>query len=230
MTTTTPTLASALAAAQVEMRDPTRNKTASVPNRPTRHYAGLDDIFEAVRPVLARHGLAITQPIRYIDGRPFIVSTLLHGLSGQSVESSWELTSKGDPQTRGSEITYARRYTLEGLVGVAATEDDDGADASPPPPPKPPRAAPVPKPKPGENPDHHPTWAKVSAAFCAQLNEMGMDYKVVAAIAEELGEPRPSAAPPAKRDACLEFLRSDAGRARYAAKVPGWTPKAGGAA
>jgi hypothetical protein len=234
---TPPTLAGAMAAAQAEMKDPTRNKTANVPNRPVRHYAGLDDLLEAVRPVFARHGIAITQPVEYREGRPFLVSRLLHGPSAQSLESAWELTAKGSAQDRGSELTYARRYTLEGLVGAAATEDDDGAagsgvqqDTAPRK-----RATPAKKEEPapptvGESNGHHPSWTKAaSAAFCADLGRIGMDYKVVATLAEEMGEPRPSQADPSGRAACLRFCHSAEGRTAYAAKVPGWAPPVPGA-
>lgn len=119
----------ALAAAQAEVRDPTRSKSGQVRGRTDYTYAGLDDLLEAVRPVFARHGIAIAQPIVHRDGKPFIVSQLRHE-SGEVLESSWELRNGGTPQDRGSEITYARRYTLEGLTGVAATADDDGREAS----------------------------------------------------------------------------------------------------
>jgi hypothetical protein len=126
--TTTSPLSAALAAAQVELRDPERNKSGQVRGRADYRYAGLDDLLRAIRPVLARHGIAISQPIRLVDGGPVLVTQLRHG-SGEVLESVWPLAWTGGPQERGSEITYGRRYTLEALVGVAATEDDDADSA-----------------------------------------------------------------------------------------------------
>jgi hypothetical protein len=75
-----------------------------------------------------------------------------------------------------------------------------------------------------DEPKHHPTWERGRAPFCAELGRLGMQYEVVAELSEALGEPRPSAADPTKRAACLTWLRSAAGREAYAAKVPGWVP------
>lgn len=122
-------IAAALAAAQTELRDPPRNKEGQRRNGKQTKYAGLDDILSTARPVLASHGIAISQPVEVIDGTPTLVSRLLH-TSGETLQSVWILQSKGSPQERGSELTYARRYTLEGLIGVAATDDDDGQASS----------------------------------------------------------------------------------------------------
>lgn len=117
------TLASALANAQAELTDPLRTKVMAVPNRPSRMYAGLDDLFAAVRPVLARHGIAITQTTERA-GEEWVLATRLRGF-GETIESLWPFDFKGGPQDIGSRLTYFRRYSLEALVGVAATHDDD---------------------------------------------------------------------------------------------------------
>lgn len=124
-------LAAALAAAQAEIVDPPRNKKMSVPGRKERTYAGLDDILRTVRPVLAKHGLAITQGLQTVEGKVFLITQLRHS-GGEMIASSWEIAWKGSPQDRGSEVTYGRRYTLEALVGVAATDDDDAESISQP--------------------------------------------------------------------------------------------------
>lgn len=123
-------LAAALAAAQGELQDPERTKRGQVRGRGDYRYAGLDDLLRAIRPVLSRHEIALTQRQERREIDTYLVSELRHS-SGEVIESSWRLTCAGTPQERGSELTYARRYTLEGLVGVAPTEeDDDGAAAS----------------------------------------------------------------------------------------------------
>ncbi|KKK84204.1 hypothetical protein LCGC14_2785690, partial [marine sediment metagenome] len=61
----------------------------------------------------------------------FVLQTLLLHTSGESFESIYPLNPRDpkDPQQMGSVITYARRYTACGMLGIA-TEDDDGAKAS----------------------------------------------------------------------------------------------------
>jgi hypothetical protein len=140
-------LAAALAAAQAEIRDPERNKSGQVRGRSGYRYAGLDDLLRAIRPVLARHGLAVTQPIEVVEGQPCLVTQLRHA-SGEVVCSTWPLAWPNGAQERGSELTYARRYTLEGLVGVAATDDDDGEEAQ--------QAPPVHRPQPAQRRDTPP--------------------------------------------------------------------------
>lgn len=127
-------LAAALAAAQLELRDPERSRTVNVRGKEGRagysySYATLADLLAAVRPVLGRHGLAVTSRVVPQPEGQVCVVELLHA-GGEVLTSSWPLTWRGGPQDRGSELTYARRYLIEGLVGVAPTDgDDDGAAA-----------------------------------------------------------------------------------------------------
>ena len=102
-------------------------------------YADLADGLDAVRPVLARHGLAVLQAATTTEHGPTVVTTVLHS-SGQRCSAALSLKPmKGDPQAVGSAITYARRYSLFSILGLA-TEDDDGKAASQPaPPPRPER-------------------------------------------------------------------------------------------
>lgn len=139
-----PDLATALAAAQAEISDPARNKQAKIPGRTKYRYAGLDDLLQAIRPVLGRHGIAFVQAMEVREGGVVVLVTkLLHGPSDEEQVSEYLLSWTGKPQDKGSELTYARRYSLEALAGVAATMDDDGgsevvdaqAPAMPPPPP-----------------------------------------------------------------------------------------------
>ena len=143
-------LASALAAAQAELQDPRRNKAGQVRGRRDYTYAGLDDLLQAIRPVLGRHGLAFTQTIEIVEGLgPALRTTLMFG--SESVSGLYPLDFSGGPQDRGSELTYARRYSLEAIVGVAATADDDGAQASQQAPParrRSPESKPAPSPEP----------------------------------------------------------------------------------
>lgn len=119
----------ALAIAQGEF--PPIEKTRDNPFFKSK-YADLADVLTGCRPVLSKHGLALTQSIS-TDAQRVIVTTRLLHKSGQWFES--ELSMKPDKDTAqsvGSTATYARRYSLEAILGIAAGVDDDGNAASQP--------------------------------------------------------------------------------------------------
>lgn len=129
-TTTGPaTIAEALAAAQAELTDPVKD---SINPHFKSRYADLASILKAVRPVLARHGIAVTQTTGITDGGGVILITALMW-RGESIVGRYPVNPvKADPQGFGSAMTYARRYALQAIVGVAADDDDDGNAASAP--------------------------------------------------------------------------------------------------
>ena len=143
-------VATALAAAQGELTNIGKNKIN--PHLKSR-YADIGDGLEVVRPILSKHGLAIVQTTQMNpDGGFFLMTRIIHK-SGEWIEGAYPLPASGKSQDIGSAITYARRYTLFALVGVAAAdEDDDGTDAQsapiaakrPAPRPAPPAKAPEP--------------------------------------------------------------------------------------
>lgn len=100
-------------------------------------YATLDAIMEQVRPVLAKHGLAVMQGVTHpetVDGRVvgLAVETRLLHLSGEWIASTVTLpVEKATAQGAGSAISYGRRYGLSAMLGLTA-EDDDGNAASAP--------------------------------------------------------------------------------------------------
>jgi hypothetical protein len=114
-------LAAALAKAQGMMEN-------AVMNRINPHfkskYADLAAIFDAARKPLSANGLAIVQTI----GDSVLHTRLLH-TSGQWIASEHPLPMSGRPQEIGSALTYARRYSLSALIGIAADEDDDATGA-----------------------------------------------------------------------------------------------------
>lgn len=116
-------IAPALARAQAEMSNPSKTKTANA-GKYKYNYAGLAEIIDHVRPVLGKHALVITQ---LVDGA--ILRTLLMHESGQTLESRYALPTTAGAQEMGSAITYARRYSLCAILGIAAEEDDDGGKA-----------------------------------------------------------------------------------------------------
>lgn len=110
-------LAAALAKAQAAMKNAPLTKTN--PHYRSK-YSDLAAIRDAVVPHLAAHGIALVQGL---DG--LAVSTRLLHTSGQWIESTLPIPA-GKMQELGSAITYARRYTLSAICGIAADEDDDG--------------------------------------------------------------------------------------------------------
>jgi hypothetical protein len=90
-------------------------------------YAALPEVVATAGPVLAKHGLAISQHITYDDaGNDCLMTYLLHK-SGQYLAYSMKLhIVKGDPQSQLSAVTYARRGSYMACLGLVADVDDDG--------------------------------------------------------------------------------------------------------
>jgi hypothetical protein len=132
MSTDAPSLAAALAAVQRKLPDVRKAETAHVRSDKGNYsyrYATLPDITKAVLPLLGENGLAwVTRPT-LVDDRFVLVYELLH-VSGEKVSGEYPLPTGGSPQALGSAITYARRYCLCAVTGVAADDDDDGAAAT----------------------------------------------------------------------------------------------------
>jgi hypothetical protein len=117
-------LAAALSKAQATMESAAKNKRNPHFNS---KYADLASIIEAVRKPLTDNGLAFTQTVQSLEHGLFLETTLLH-TSGQWLRSEYPLV-QGTPQQTGSSLTYARRYSLSSIAGIAADEDDDGEAA-----------------------------------------------------------------------------------------------------
>lgn len=95
------------------------------------NYATLDQIIDEVRPILHKNGLSIMQ-IPSGDADNVTLKTLLMHVSGEWIESEPVAMKpvKNDPQSVGSAITYARRYSLAAFLSLNTGEDDDGNAAS----------------------------------------------------------------------------------------------------
>lgn len=129
-----PELASAWVAAWGELASVPKTKTANVEHRDGgRHsyqYADLSDMLDVVRPVLAKHGLALVQPVEREGRGMVVVSTWLLHSSGHLLRWTFEVSGEGSPQAIGSAITYGRRYCAQAALGIAADDDDDGQAAA----------------------------------------------------------------------------------------------------
>lgn len=97
-------------------------------------YMSLDDILEAVNPVLDRNGLFLMHwPDQTSSGEPALTTVLVHE-NGEWIKSTAALSlAKKDPQAQGSAITYMKRYSLVAIFSIKGVEaDDDGNLASQP--------------------------------------------------------------------------------------------------
>lgn len=120
-------LAAALAKAQGEMKNAGLNKVN--PHFKSK-YADLPTIRDAVTGVLSKHGLAIAQFTRCGEHGTVLVTRLMHA-DGGVIDGEFPLPNLSDqPQKMGSAITYARRYSLAAMCGIAAEEDDDAEAAT----------------------------------------------------------------------------------------------------
>jgi hypothetical protein len=115
-------IVAALAKAQGTINNP--GKKATNPHYKSQ-YADLSMGLNAIREGLSANGLAVIQSTRMWDNVLMLDTRLAHS-SGQWFEAEYPVcTLPGQPQIIGSALTYARRYSLFGLVGIAG-EDDDG--------------------------------------------------------------------------------------------------------
>ena len=115
-------LATAFANAQAELQNPPKNKTN--PHFKSS-YVDLADGLDAVRKTFAKHNLSFIQGTAVSDGIIVMNTRILHK-SGQWIESEYPVSGFSKPQEMGSAMTYARRYSLFAMVGVAGEDDDDG--------------------------------------------------------------------------------------------------------
>ena len=90
-------------------------------------YADLASCWDACRAPLSKNGLSLVQGMQIDDGHLHLATRLMHS-SGQWISSLTPVTPKDDtPQGMGSALTYARRYALTAMVGVAQVDDDANA-------------------------------------------------------------------------------------------------------
>lgn len=128
-----PSLAAALAAFQAALPKVGKDNTAKVASDKgsyTYRYADLSEISPVVLPLLAAQGLSWSTRPTLRDGR-FVLLYALRHTSGEADEGEYPLPEpRSSPQVLGSAITYARRYALCAVTGVAPGDDDDDAAAA----------------------------------------------------------------------------------------------------
>ena len=143
-------IATALAKAQAELSNPEKTLTGTIPckhgDRVFR-YASLASGLDIVRKCLGQHEIAIMQTTAVEQGQITLTTLLVHA-SGEWVSSLWPVCPAGEPsaQVKGAALTYARRYALFTLVGIAGEDDLDAPELpfEPQPKPSPERSRPGP--------------------------------------------------------------------------------------
>jgi hypothetical protein len=131
-------LAAALAKAQTALTNPEKSLTGTLPgSRPdepgrTFRYAPLSSGLDIVRKVLGQHEIATLQTtVIDHDIQTVSLTTVLAHASGEWIASDWPvcaLSEMATPRRMGAALTYARRYALFTLVGIAGEDDLDAPD------------------------------------------------------------------------------------------------------
>ncbi|RXH25792.1 single-stranded DNA-binding protein [Bradyrhizobium nanningense] len=140
-------IAAALARAQAALTNPEKTLTAQIrspflrDDDRTFRYASLASGLDIVRKTLSQQEIATIQTTRVEETTGHIhLTTLLAHSSGEWISSDWPVCAARDieaPHRMGAALTYARRYALFALVGIAGEDDLDAPDtaAGPPAPP-----------------------------------------------------------------------------------------------
>jgi hypothetical protein len=147
-------LAAALAKAQAELTNPEKSLVATIrPNGPGEaersfRYAPPSSGLDIVRKTLGQHEIATVRTTA-IDQTAGIVSltTVLAHSSSEWIASDWPvcaISETATPHRMGAALTYARRYALFTLVGIAGEDDIDAPDLKAPNPPTSAAAKPIP--------------------------------------------------------------------------------------
>jgi hypothetical protein len=132
------TIAGALAKAQAELTNPEKSLMATIPAAFPREearsfrYASLASGLDLVRKYLGQHEIAVIQTTA-IDPQSGLIrlTTVLAHSSGEWISSDWPVCPVSEttvPHRMGASLTYARRYALFTLVGIAGEDDLDAPD------------------------------------------------------------------------------------------------------
>lgn len=115
-------LGQALAKAQANMKGAAKN---AVNPFFKSNYADLGSVIESSFPYLSKEGLSVIQGNDTDENGSFYLTTMLLHSSGQWIKSKLKMpVTKKDAQGVGATITYARRFSLSAMVGIAQVDDD----------------------------------------------------------------------------------------------------------
>jgi len=132
------TIAAALAKAQAQLVNPEKSLVATIRSdgrrgdEQTFRYAPLSSGLDIVRKTLSQYEIATVQTTSIDDAAGIVrLSTVLAHASGEWIASDWPVCPIAEterPQRMGAALTYARRYSLFTLVGIAGEDDLDAPD------------------------------------------------------------------------------------------------------
>src|ERR1700756_3316474 len=135
-------LACALAKAQIELVNPEKSLVATIYPEGSGeegrcfNYASLASGLEIVRKTLGQHEIAVVQTTAIDQSAGMVnLTTLLAHSSGEWIASDWpvcQIAETANPRRMGAALTYARRYALFTLVGIAGEDDLDAPDLTAP--------------------------------------------------------------------------------------------------
>src|SRR5437868_3876651 len=136
------TIAAALAKAQVDLSNPEKSLVATIrspfPREAERsfRYAPLSSGLDIVRKSLGKHEIATVQTTAIDTGGGLVrLTTVLAHSSGEWISSEWPVcpvSETATPHRMGAALTYARRYALFTLVGIAGEDDVDAPELNDP--------------------------------------------------------------------------------------------------
>jgi ERF superfamily protein len=132
------TIAAALAKAQAQLVNPEKSLVATIRSEQTKgaeqifRYAPLSSGLDIVRKTLSQHEIATVQTTSIDEAAGIVrLSTVLAHASGEWIASDWPICAISEtaaPHRMGAALTYARRYALFTLVGIAGEDDLDAPD------------------------------------------------------------------------------------------------------
>ena len=181
-----PKLWAALARAQTEIENVSKNKTVKVRMKSggeySYEYATLDAVLDSIRKPLAKNELSVVQfLIQTAPGKMALRTTIGHS-SGEELNSDMPIVVESDGdrmrpmQSLGSAITFARRYSLQNMFMLSADDDDDGNDGQAQVAPKQ-RAAPATRPAVRQTQPHNdPSLEVPQSAEPKNLNEQMIPF------------------------------------------------------
>jgi hypothetical protein len=117
-------LLAALVAAQAEFPAIAKTKTAGAGSFSYK-YAPLAEIQDKIRPILARHDLAVIHPLIRLDGKQTVATMLIHKGGGRMIAYGLAVPDQLKVQEQGALITYGSRYGYSSMLGISSEEDDE---------------------------------------------------------------------------------------------------------
>lgn len=143
-------------------------------------YAPLNEVLDKARPTLSKHGFGLTQLVSTSGVDKIIVKTVLMHESGEYISCMMELPPtdvKGTVQIQkmGASITYARRYQITAILGMAGEEDTDGVPIG-----QPQRNEEPESPKPKRTPP--PIWSEPASNTAPEQKPKNLEARLESAV------------------------------------------------